>query len=112
MRLTLHLGLAAALGLPGACAPTPSPEPYVVTEQRCVAPDGRMTPPLGLHEGRTPTCAPGERLTVIPACAEGQAPSARWHEPSDPARYAAARDLSFLGDGDATGPYCLPAPPR
>ena len=99
--------LLATVAFLGGCAPAPSGVGPVLTgEVRCISSSGAIG---------ASACGPsdrGGRLTFIPACPDGVAPGSRWHDPADPARYRAARDGSLVGDGDASGPYCLPAPPR
>lgn len=98
-----------------ACAPASTPTSGLGQpgEYRCVAPTGAMNAARCNASGGACACERAEDIpTFIPACAEGVAPSGAWHTPADPARRRAARDRSFVGDRDATGPFCLPAPPR
>lgn len=99
----LLCSISTLAGLQGCASQAPAVGPAAQLEQRCVSSDGVI--------GGS-TCAAGGVLATVPACREGVAPSTRWHVREDPARGRAARDGSLVGDGDETGPYCLPAPPR
>ena len=99
--------LLTTIAVLGGCAPAPfGVEPVPNGEVRCISPSGAIGASVCGASDR------GGKPTFIPACPDGVAPSSRWHDPADPARYRAARDGSLVGDRDASGPYCLPAPPR
>lgn len=97
----------------GAKTADDGPEPAPVMEYRCVKTDGGWGG-LECGDGRDACrCPVGEgRLTRIAACRVGEHSSDTWHSPLDAARGRAARDGSLVGEGDDTGAYCLPAPPR
>ncbi len=107
--------LSLIVGPTLACAPAPAPTSSLsrAGEYRCVAPSGAMNAARCDASGAACGCDGAQDIpTFIPACGDAVAPSAAWHTPTDPARRRAAQDRSFVGDRDATGSFCLPAPPR